>query len=468
LIVDDDASARSFVAEVLGDGHRCEQASSAAEARTKIAGHEFDLVFCDVNPSDESGWALPGEIFAAHPRTSIVFVTDEDDLRLAQQAFEFGAYGYLIKPYRPGELLITVMNALKRHELEIAREQQRQVLLQQLQTVIDHAPLRIYLKDRNYRFIAINRAACEPTGQLPEDLIGKTMEAIASPEAAELSRVGDQKVLEEGVAYEAEETMQLGGESRTLMTSKFPLLDDQGNVYAVCGISADITAVKQAQELREELVVAQQNAIEELRASRQESVERLARVVELRDTETGEHINRMARISGFLGRSMGLDEAGVDALFAAAPMHDVGKIGIADEILLKPGALTAQERTEMERHTTVGHELLADSHSFVLQMAATIALTHHERWDGTGYPRGLAQKAIPLEGRIAAVADVFDALLSDRPYRPSMSLDEALGIIEKGRGTHFDPEIADRLLAHVHEVVSLRGDAPDPESSTRL
>ena len=111
----------------------------------------------------------------------------------------------------------------------------------------------------------------------------------------------------------------------------------------------------------------------------------------------------------------------------------------------------------MERHATVGHELLADSESAALRMAASIALTHHEHWDGTGYPRGLAGEAIPLEGRIAAVADVFDALLSDRPYRPAMSTDEALEIMEKGRGTHFDPAIVDLLLENLDELLRLRG-----------
>ncbi len=323
--------------------------------------------------------------------------------------------------------------------------------------MIDNAPLRIVVKDRHRRFIAINRAANEPTGRSPEDLIGHTADEIMPPASAALALAGDLRVLEEGKVYEAEEELRIGDETRHFLTSKFPLLDEQGQVYAVCGISADLTDIKHSERLRDELVTTQRRAIEELRASRQESVERLARTVELRDTQTGKHVNRMARISAFLAREMGLDEARVDLLLVAAPMHDVGKIGIADEILLKPGALTAEERREMERHTTFGHELLGDSESVVLRMAATIALTHHEHWDGSGYPHGLAGEAIPLEGRIAAVGDVFDALLSDRPYRPAMSADEALSIVQNGRGTHFDPKIVDVLFEHLDEVLELRG-----------
>ena len=137
-------------------------------------------------------------------------------------------------------------------------------------------------------------------------------------------------------------------------------------------------------------------------------------------------------------------------------MHDVGKIGTPDDILRKPGPLTAAERAVMKRHTTNGYEILADSESELLRLAATIALTHHERCDGSGYPNALVGDDIPLEGRITAVADVFDALLSDRVYRPALSTPEAVVVLEQGRGTEFDPEIVDHLLAHLDEALELR------------
>ena len=210
-------------------------------------------------------------------------------------------------------------------------------------------------------------------------------------------------------------------------------------------------------QLRDELSASNQRAINELRLSRQETVERLAKAIELHDSSTGEHVNRMAAIAALLGSHLGLDPDRVDLLCLAAPMHDVGKIGTSDEILRKPGPLTDDERTEMERHAAIGHEILADSESELLRIAAMIALTHHERYDGTGYPQGLAGQGIPLEGRIAAVADVFDALLSDRCYRPAFAPAETIAVIEEERGTHFDPEIADVLLDHREEALSLRG-----------
>ena len=138
-------------------------------------------------------------------------------------------------------------------------------------------------------------------------------------------------------------------------------------------------------------------------------------------------------------------------------MHDVGKIATPDEILQKPGPLTIEERAVMELHTGVGHQILDGSESELLRMAATVALTHHERWDGGGYPQGLQGEEIPIEGRIVAVADVFDALLSDRCYRPAMSLEEAVTMMREGKGTHFDPRVAAVLLDNLEEVLSLRG-----------
>ncbi|HEV2790754.1 MAG TPA: HD domain-containing phosphohydrolase, partial [Solirubrobacterales bacterium] len=237
----------------------------------------------------------------------------------------------------------------------------------------------------------------------------------------------------------------------------FPYLDEEGEIAGVSGVSTEITAKREAEQLQRDLAAAQERAIEELRSSRQETVERLARAIEMHDAETGRHVNRMARIASYLASQVGLDDEQIMLLRAAAPMHDVGKIATPAEILRKPGALTPEERAEMERHTEVGHRILTGSESELLQMAARIALTHHEWFDGSGYPRGLAGEEIPIEGRVVAVADVFDALLSDRPYRPAMSVEEAVEAICEGRGTHFDPEVVDVLIEHLDEAIELRG-----------
>ncbi|MEX0971781.1 MAG: HD domain-containing phosphohydrolase [Solirubrobacterales bacterium] len=216
------------------------------------------------------------------------------------------------------------------------------------------------------------------------------------------------------------------------------------------------SAEEQSEALRHELIEVQRSAIVELQASRQETVERLARAIEMHDPETGHHVNRMASTAALLGAKLGLEPGRVLLLRTAAPMHDVGKIATPDSVLHKPGALTVSERKRMESHTVVGHRILCDSASELLSMAAEIALTHHEWFDGSGYPRGLSGEQIPLEGRIVAVADVFDALLSDRPYRAAMPVEEAVELIAAERGTHFDPAAADALLDNLDDALALR------------
>ncbi len=207
----------------------------------------------------------------------------------------------------------------------------------------------------------------------------------------------------------------------------------------------------------QERAVELRAAIDGLRISQEETIHRLSRAVERRDVRGGAVIERIGDISAILGSHLGLPRDCVELLRVAAPMHDIGKIGIADRVLLKPGDLTEEERGEMKRHTEIGHELLCGSKSELLAMAASIALTHHERFDGAGYPRGLAGEEIPIEGRIVAAADVFDALISDRAYRPAFPLEEAVETMKRGRGTQFDPVVLDALLENVDAVMLIGG-----------
>jgi len=217
-------------------------------------------------------------------------------------------------------------------------------------------------------------------------------------------------------------------------------------------------AVRDAGKHREsEREKTQRRAIRDLESSHRETVERLAAAIEMYDPNSGRHLNQMASIAALLGVELGLDSGRVFLLRAAAPMHDIGNISIPDSVLRKPGGLTLEERNRMELHTAIGHQILCDSDSEVLKMAAQIALTHHEWFDGSGYPRGLKGEEIPVEGRIVAVADVFDALLSDRPYRAALGARGAIALIREERGTHFDPDVVDALLENLDEALALRG-----------
>jgi putative two-component system response regulator len=223
----------------------------------------------------------------------------------------------------------------------------------------------------------------------------------------------------------------------------------------------------------------------ELAGSRLELIHCLARTAEFRDNETGRHVVRVGRYAEIIARELKLDEMTVELIAHAAPLHDMGKVGIPDGILLKPGVLTPDEFSIMQKHTTYGKhtfEPMSDeelrmfqSHTFLgemimdaessplIKMAAKIALTHHEKWNGTGYPLGLAGEDIPLGGRITAVADVFDALSCRRPYKPPFPLNRCFDIMREGRGTHFDPSVLDAFLACRDVIIAIRMDLADIE-----
>jgi hypothetical protein len=190
--------------------------------------------------------------------------------------------------------------------------------------------------------------------------------------------------------------------------------------------------------------------------ARTEMLQRLARVIEFRDLETGAHVERMADYCALTARALGWNDEEIERLRAAAPMHDVGKVAVPDEILLKPGPLTPGERRIMERHTVVGHEMLVGSSTAEIELGAVIALTHHEHFDGGGYPHGLSGSDIPLAGRIVAVADVFDALTTDRVYRGAIPVADALKILHDGRARQFDPKVLDAFDAALEDILSAR------------
>jgi putative two-component system response regulator len=312
------------------------------------------LVLCDVGLPGESGLELVRWLQREQPTVAVVMVTASDDARLAESALRFGAYGYVIKPFRANDVLIAIGYGLRRRSLELA--------------------------------------GAEDRGRL-EDAVADRTSALA----------------------------------RT--------------------------------------VVELSNAQDGLRASEEETLHRLALAAEFRDDDTGRHVARVSSSAALLAERLGFPPDRCELLRLASQLHDIGKIGIPDEILRKTGPLSDAERAVMERHPEIGHRILSDSRSPPLQTAAVIALSHHERWDGTGYPFGLAGERIPIEGRIVAVADVFDALTSARPYRPAFSVGEATAMLMDGKGSQFDPEMLAAFsdsLQDVRKARELADDQPVP------
>jgi putative two-component system response regulator len=352
LVVDDEEAVRRLEARLLSEnGFACGLAADVPEACHRLRQEQFELALVDVNMPGASGLDLVRYAARHHPDTATVMVTGVDDRAVATAAIEDGAYGYLIKPFEPNELLINVANALRRRELE-----------------------------------AENRAHRERLEQLVQ------------------ARTADLR-----------ETLER-------------LRDSE----------------------------------QDLRSSQEETVIRLARAAEARDNDTGQHIHRMSRYCALLARRCGFSDERCEQMRLASMLHDVGKIGIPDQILLKAGPLTPEEFTVLKRHVDIGYRTLAGSHSELLQLAAKIALTHHERYDGSGYISGMQGDAIPLEGRIAAIGDVFDALTSPRVYKPALSTEHAVQFLTAQRGQHFDPHLVDLFLDLLDEALSIQQRYSDP------
>ncbi|WP_348708712.1 two-component system response regulator [uncultured Pseudoalteromonas sp.] len=195
---------------------------------------------------------------------------------------------------------------------------------------------------------------------------------------------------------------------------------------------------------------------EQLQLAHIDLIQRLGRAAEYKDTDTGEHIARMSRYSKVLALANGMSEYEAEQLKQAAPMHDVGKIGIPDAVLLKPGRLNENEYEHMKQHALIGAKILENSPSPLLQLAHKLALEHHEKWDGTGYPYGLKGEEISIEGRIVAIADVFDALTSKRPYKKAWSIEEALDLLKDEAGKHFDPQLVDLFIGQIGSIIEIK------------
>lgn len=337
LIVDDLAIVRLSLQRILAKAsYRVREAEDVPSALAVLNEDAIDLILCDIQMPGASGLDLVKAIQPRIPDTSVVMVSSLEDAETAIECLHQGAFGYVLKPYQPREILVQVNGALRRRMLEIA------------------------FRDRE----------------------------------AQLAR-----------------------------------------------------------KVREQTL--------EIRDSREEIALRLISASEHRDNETGMHVRRIGLYAAEMARLLGWDEQGVDTIQSAAPMHDIGKIGVPDAILQKPGALTEEEWVAMKRHTTMGATILKGSTVPFIQMGARIAIGHHEKWDGTGYPRGLKGEAIHLEARITALVDVYDAVINRRHYKEPWPEDRVVELIRKGGGVHFDPRLVEIFLANLDRFRAILAANPD-------
>lgn len=299
--------------------------------------------------------------------------------------------------------------------------------------------------DRN--IIYVNEAFCEISGYSYDEIIGKPYSIIKSPTISDLDYETSTnelfKTLDNGEIWKGKvKNVAKDGSIFYSKSTAFPIFDKHGNVIEYMGIRHDITAIELLHR--------------ELEDTQRELIYRLGEVGETRSKETGNHVKRVANYSRLLAKKAGLSEDEITRVFVASPMHDIGKIGIPDSILNKPGKLTNEEWVIMKKHTTLGYDILKGSEREILKAAAIISNHHHEKWDGSGYPNALKGKDIHIYGRITAIADVFDALGSDRVYKKSWPLEKILDFFEEQRAKHFDPDLLDLFMDNLDEFLKIR------------
>ena len=307
-----------------------------------------------------------------------------------------------------------------------------------LATLVEASNEAILSADTSGTITSWNSAASRLYGYTEQDIVGSSVSRLIPPDKTG----GQAEVLaaalagERRVGYETKRLHQSGALLDVEMT--VAPIEEAATVIGTCAISHDISERLRAKETLEATV---DERTAELARSREETLKCLALAGEYRDDDTAQHTERVGVKAALVAKQLGLSRNFVTLIRQAAPLHDVGKIGIPDDILLKPGKLTYEEFEAVKQHTVMGASLLSGSDSEILQLAEQVALTHHERWDGTGYPTGLAREEIPVAGRIVAVVDSFDAMTNDRPYRRASSITEALGEISRCSGMQFDPTV---------------------------
>jgi putative two-component system response regulator len=252
----------------------------------------------------------------------------------------------------------------------------------------------------------------------------------------------------------------LAGGARDYLTKPFDRTELMARVRNLLEVQLFHKYLSDQNELLEYVV---NKRTQELQETRLQVVRRLGRAAEYRDNETGLHIIRMSKYSQLIAQAAGMSDYECDLMLNASPMHDIGKIGIPDHILLKPGKFESHEWEVMKTHAEIGADILDGDETDLLNMARDIAYTHHEKWDGTGYPRGLTGANIPLVGRIVAIADVFDALTSERPYKKAWPVEDAIDLIKEQKGKHFDPELVEFFLSILPDILEIKEKYAEPE-----
>ncbi len=501
LVVDDEVVIRELLSSILSDeGYTVDVAGNGVEAIEKLQGDmEFSLLFTDLMMPEMDGIALIHEAHLMKPDLVSIVMTGFGTLDTARAAVKEGAYDYVLKPFNLSEIKMAVHNALERSQMtnEIARLREITELFnisEKIASFRDEETLLDYVLDA-----ALERVDATRGSLMLVSADGKYLEVVRSsglPESATRAVVDIGGSVSGWVARNVQPILvSENGVKANIQTLNRDLPHDmsfvsvplerkcspleseairlglvQPRVVAVLNVSNKRNGkpfsdgdLKILSIVANHAAAALENVrlLRDMEDAQREIVFTLGEIVETRSRETGNHVKRVAEYCKVIGLKVGLSVNEAEVLRLAAPLHDVGKVGIPDAILNKPGKLTVQEFEIIKTHAQIGYDMLKVTKGQVLQSAAIIAQQHHEKFNGTGYPLGLSGKAIHIFGRITGIADVFDALGVERSYKKAWDLDRILELFCEERGRHFDPDLVDVFFENLNDILIIRDAFPD-------
>jgi len=449
LIIDDNAKNIQLAANVLKVTglYQIFFATSGEKGIEQVQNRSLDLILLDINMPGIDGYETAKRLKEdpLSKEIPIIFLSANATQDSIKKGFEFGGADYVTKPFDESELLhrvqthVELFQAKKKLQNEV---DDTRLLLEQYKFAVDNGSL-VSKTDLNGVITYANDKFCEISKYSREELLGVSHNITRHPDmkASTFKELWDtikNKQVWEGTI----KNLAKDGSAYYVEATVMPLLNAKGEVLEYISVRTDITPEI---ELRNDIV-----------SSQEEILYTLGELGEWRSKETGKHVSRVSLFSVVLAIAYGCSEDEVNLLKMASPMHDIGKVIIPDSILLKPWELTDEEFETMKHHTEYGWEIFHKSKHELLQTAALISYEHHEKWDGSGYPRGLCGEEIHIFGRITAIADVFDALSHDRVYKSAWSVEKTLEYIQSESGKSFEPKLVELLLENLDEILQIK------------
>ncbi len=426
-------------------------ASNGAEGLKFYEKKVFDIVITDIIMPEMNGVMMVRKIKELNPKQPIIITSASEESTYLLELINLGVAEFLLKPIKTeqiisilNEVVTNIYNQRKVDELTLHLKQEllhQTTLLEQYKEVVDAST--IVTKTNIYgKIIYANDLFCQKTGYRLDEIISRSHTLFRHPDmSSEFYKNLWETILEKKIWNGTIKNIKKNGENYITEVTIKPILDEFGSILEFISISHDITELYDIND--------------EIWQTQHEMLSLLGEVGETRSQETGNHVRRVAKYSKLLGELYGLEEEQIRMMYSAAPMHDIGKIGIADAILLKPGKLDFDEYEVMKTHSSIGYDILKHSNRPLLQAAAIIALEHHEKWDGSGYPNAVRGDKIHIYGRIIALADVFDALSCERVYKKAWSIEKIIELVVAERGRHFDPTLVDLFMDNIEKFTEI-------------